>query len=128
LADYDVRLALLEVPGVQRIITMGGEVRQYEVAVRLDALAAYGVGLGQIESAIERSNLNFAGGFIVTGAQELTIRGLGRLRTLDDLGNVRVATVAGRPLLLKQLAEVREGSAIRRSAAAMNGRVKIGRA
>jgi cobalt-zinc-cadmium resistance protein CzcA len=125
LADYDVRFALLGVPGVQRVITMGGEVRQYDVAVRLDALAAYGISLGEIERAIERSNLNFAGGFLVTGAQELTIRGLGRLRTLEDLGNVRVATVAGRPLLLKQLALVREGSAIRRSAATTNGRVTV---
>lgn len=125
LTDYDVRFALLGVPGVQRVITMGGEVRQYEVAVRLDALAAYGIGLGEIERAIERSNLNFAGGFLVTGAQELTIRGLGRLRTLEDLGNVRVATVAGHPLLLKQLALVREGSAIRRSSATINGRVAV---
>jgi len=125
LADYDVRFALLGVPGVQRVITMGGEVRQYEVAVRLDALAAYGISLGEIERAIDRSNLNFAGGFLVTGAQELTIRGLGRLRTLEDLGNVRVATVAGRPLLLKQLALVQEGSAIRRSAATINGRVTV---
>ena len=125
LADYDVRFALLGIPGVQRVLTMGGQVRQYEVAVRLDALAAYGVGIGEIERAIERSNLNFPGGFLVTGAQELSIRGLGRLRTLDDLANVRVATVAGRPILLKNLALVREGNAIRRSAASLAGRTAV---
>ncbi len=125
LADYDVRFALLGIPGVQRVLTMGGEVRQYEVAVRLDALAAYGVGIGDLERAIERSNLNFAGGFLVTGAQELTIRGLGRLRTVEDLANVRVATVTGRPVLLKELASVREGNAIRRSSASLAGKTVV---
>ncbi len=125
LADYDVRFALLGIPGVQRVLTMGGEVRQYEVAVRLDALAAYGVGIGDVERAVERSNLTFAGGFLVTGAQELTIRGLGRLRTLDDLATVRVATAAGRPIVLNQLATVREGSAIRRSSASRAGRIVV---
>lgn len=124
-ADYDVRFGLLGIPGVQRVLTMGGEVRQYDAAVRLDALAAYGVSLGDVERAIQRSNLNFAGGFLVTGAQELTIRGLGRLRDLDDLGDVRVATVSGRPVLLRHLATVREGSAIRRSSATIDDRVAV---
>jgi cobalt-zinc-cadmium resistance protein CzcA len=125
LADYDVRFALLGIPGVQRVLTMGGEVRDYEVAVRIDALSGYGVGLGDIEEAVRRSNLNFAGGFLVTGAQELTIRGLGRIRTIEDLAEVRVATVHGRPVLLKQLADVREGSAIRRSSAAVGEAVAV---
>jgi cobalt-zinc-cadmium resistance protein CzcA len=125
LADYDVRFALLGIPGVQRVITMGGEVRQYDVAVRLDALAAYDLGLSDMERAIARSNLNFAGGFLVTGPQELTIRGLGRLHTLEDLRTVRVATVSGRTVLLRQLADVREGNAIRRSSVTLGGRVAV---
>lgn len=124
-ADYDVRYALLGIPGVQRVLDMGAEVRQYDVAVRLDALAAYGVGMEDIERAIERSNVNFAGGFLVTGPQELTIRGLGRVRSLADLADVRVATVRGRPVLLKDVAFVREGSAIRRSAASVARRAVV---
>ncbi len=125
LADYDVRFALLGIPGVQRVLDMGGEVRQYGVDVRLNALSAYSVGLEDIANAIRRSNVSFAGGFLVTGPQEISVRGLGRLRTLDDLGNVRVATVAGRPVLLKQVAIVHEGSAIRRSAASVNGKTVV---
>lgn len=125
LADYDVRFALLGIPGVQRVLDMGGEVRQYDVDVRLNALAAYGVGLSDIQQAIKRSNVNFAGGFLVTGPQELSVRGLGRLRDLNDLSNVRVATVDGRPVLLRDLAVVREGSAIRRSAASLNGKIVV---
>jgi cobalt-zinc-cadmium resistance protein CzcA len=124
-ADYDVRYALLGIPGVQRVLDMGAEVRQYDVAVRLDALAAYGIGIGDVARAIARANVNFAGGFLVTGAQELTIRGLGRLRTLDDLAAVRVATVRGRPVLLRDIAAVEEGSAIRRSAASLGGRTVV---
>ncbi|HEV2085848.1 MAG TPA: efflux RND transporter permease subunit, partial [Gemmatimonadales bacterium] len=124
-ADYDLRFALLGIPGVQRVLTMGGEVRQYDIAVRLDALAGYGLGVGDVQEAVQRSNLNFAGGFLVTGAQELTIRGLGRIRTIEDLANVRVTTVNGRPVLLKQLAVVREGSAIRRSSATVGGAVAV---
>ena len=125
LADYDVRFALLGIPGVMRVLDMGGEVRQYHVAVHLNALAAYRVGLDDIASAIRRSNVSFAGGFLVTGPQEVTVRGLGRLRTLDDLANVRVTSVGGRPLLLKDVATVEEGSAIRRSAASLGGRVVV---
>ena len=124
-ADYEVRFALLGIPGVQRVLTMGGEVRQYDVAVRLDALAAHGVGIADIERALGRANLNFAGGFLVTGAQELTIRGLGRVHTLEDLGRVRVATVGGRPILLRDVAVVREGNALRRSAASLAGRTVV---
>jgi cobalt-zinc-cadmium resistance protein CzcA len=125
LADYDVRFALLGIPGVQRVTTMGGEMRQYDVALRLDALAAYGVSPGDIERALERANLNFAGGFLVTGPQELTIRGLGRLQTLEDLGEVRVATIGGRAVVLRQVADIAEGSAIRRSSVAIGGRVAV---
>lgn len=125
LADYDVRFALLGIPGVQRVLTMGGELRQYEVAVHLEALAAYGMSLEEVEKAVRKANLNFAGGFLVTGAQELTVRGLGRIQTVDDLGNARVGTSGGRPVLLRQLADVGEGSAIRRSSASIGDRTVV---
>jgi cobalt-zinc-cadmium resistance protein CzcA len=121
IADYDVRVALLGVSGVQRVLNMGAEVRQYNVEVRLDGLNRYGVDLREVEKAVQRSNVSFAGGFIVTGPQEITVRGIGQLRSLAELSDVRIATVKGRPVLLRDVAMIREGSAIPRSTASIAG-------
>src|ERR671933_487190 len=114
LAEYDVRYAVLGTPGVLKVTTMGGEQRQYEVAVDPTRLAASGFTLDEVVRAVASANVSFSGGFIAEGAEEYFVRGVGRIDRLADLRKVSLGTHNGVPVLLEQVADVRIGSASRR--------------
>jgi len=110
LADWVVRQRLLTIPGVAQVFTMGGGRKQFQVLVDPASLASYGVSLAEIEAALEESNANVTGGYLSSqGPQELLVRSLGRLRSIDDLKELVVKIRDGRPLLLGQVAKVAEG-------------------
>jgi len=106
LADFTIRPRLLAIPGVAQVIPMGGEVRQFRVAPQPTALRALGITHTQMETALAQFGTNTGGGFTDQYAREYLIRNLGRTMSLDDLRNMVVATVANRPVYLRQVAEV----------------------
>ena len=106
IADFTIRPRLLAVPGVAQVIPMGGEVRQYRIAPLPSALRALGVGYEQIEQALRQFGTNTGGGFTDQNAREFLIRNIGRTTSLEDLRNIVVTTIEGRPILLRQLANV----------------------
>ena len=106
IADFTIRPRLLAVPGVAQVIPMGGEVRQYRIAPLPSALRALGVGYEQIEQALRQFGSNTGGGFTDQNAREFLIRNIGRTTSLEDLRNIVVTTIEGRPILLRQLANV----------------------
>ncbi len=103
-ADFTVRPRLLSIPGVAQVIPMGGEVRQFRVAPHPAALRALGVTYEQVERALAQFGTNAGGGFTDLYAREYLIRNIGRTTSLDDLRNIAVTTVNGRPVLLHQVA------------------------
>ncbi len=113
LQDWTIRPRLRTVDGVADVNSLGGEVRAFEVAVQPERLAHYGLGLDEVEQAIEASNRNAGGDRINREATTLLVRTVGVLRSLDDIGKVVVATRAGTPVLVKDVAEVRLGSLTR---------------
>ncbi len=114
-ADWVVRQRLLTIPGVSQVFTMGGERKQYQVLVDPDAMLRLGVTLEQVETAVAASNQNGIGGYLDRqGPSELLVRSLGRLQSLDDLKKVPVTIRAGRPVLLSQIADVKEGAQVKR--------------
>lgn len=119
-ADYLIRYKLQTVPGVIRITSHGGERRQYEVALNPDRMRAYSISHHQIMEAIEESNLNFSGGFLTGAATEMDVRGLGRINSLEDVANVVVTVRGGVPVRISDVAEVKDGSAVRRGIARVN--------
>ncbi len=124
-ADWQLRYTLLNVPGVAEVLNMGGLVRQFQVTLDPLALRAYGVRLAEVEAAILAGNENAAGGFLSTGPTEYTVRGVGRLSTVEDLRQVVVAERGGLPLFLGDLAEVADGTAIRRGIASKDGQERV---
>ena len=108
-ADWTVRRRLLAIPGVAQVVPIGGEVRQYQVLVRPEMLRAYGLSLGAVLEAAEQSNRNASGGVYRSGGQEVLIRGLGRARSVEDIGRTVVESRGGVPVLLQDVAEVRIG-------------------
>ncbi len=108
-ADWEVRKRLLAVPGVAQVIPIGGEVKQYQVLVRPEALRAYDVTLHEVVQAASGSNRNASGGIYAASGREVLIRGLGRARDLDDIGKTVVAVRGDAPVLLREVATVEIG-------------------
>jgi HME family heavy-metal exporter len=114
-ADWIVRQRLLTVPGVAQVFTMGGERKQFQVLTDPDAMTRFGVTLEQVEQAVRESNENGTGGYLDRqGPSELLVRSLGRIQSLADLEILPVAMRNGRPILLSQVAHIREGAQIKR--------------
>lgn len=112
-ADWTIRRRLLAVPGVSQIIPIGGEVKQYQVLADPARMLATGVTLDEVLRAAEGSNENASGGVYMDRGQEYVIRGIGRIRSSDDIASTVVAVRGGIPVLLGQVADVRVGAAPR---------------
>ncbi|MCE5315319.1 MAG: efflux RND transporter permease subunit [Armatimonadota bacterium] len=125
IAEWQVRYNLLTVPGVAEVLNTGGKMRQYRVTVDPNKLRSYGVKLSEVEEAVQSGNENASGGFISTGPTEYTVRGIGRLNSVEDIGNTVVSERDGVPLYLKDISEITDGTAIRRGIASKNGRETV---
>ena len=110
LQDWVVMRQLKLVPGVAEVVTLGGLIKQYEVNPDLAKLRDYKVTLQQVFTALERGNANAGGSYLEQGRQQYLIRGIGLLRSADDIGNIVVAERGGVPVLVKHIAEVNVGS------------------
>jgi CzcA family heavy metal efflux pump len=111
-ADWTVRRRLLGVQGVAQVVPIGGGVRQYQVEVDPDRLRRHDVTLEEVAHAIETSNQNTTGGFAIRGPQQNLVRGLGRLRSTDDLERVVITTREGTSITVGQVAKVEIGPAV----------------
>ena len=113
-AETTVRRRLLAVPGVSQVIATGGDQKQYEVIVEPARLGGYGVTLADVEEALSAANRNATAGFQVSEGQEYLVRGVGRFTTISDIGAVVVRAQGQTPVLVRDLATVQEGTAIKR--------------
>jgi cobalt-zinc-cadmium resistance protein CzcA len=108
--DWVVERQLRLIPGVADIVTMGGLIKQYEVNPDLGRLRDYKITLQQLFSSLDRGNSNVGGSYLEQGQQQYLIRGIGLLRSADDIGNIVVASRNGVPVLVKNLADVSIGA------------------
>ncbi len=86
--DWVVRPLLRSIPGVAEINSQGGYVKQYQVLVNPDRLRGYDITLQQVYEAISSNNANAGGGILPLQAEQYTVRGVGLIRTIDDIGNI----------------------------------------
>jgi len=121
LADWVVRQRLLTIPGVAQVVTMGGGRKQFQVLVDPSLLLRYDISLAEVEAAVQASNSNATGGYLNQGGNELLVRSLGRIQSLDDLTSVVVKATGDRPVVLGQVARVAEAAQVKRGDASVNG-------
>ncbi|WP_223608896.1 CusA/CzcA family heavy metal efflux RND transporter [Chryseobacterium sp. OSA05B] len=122
--DWIVRRQLNGTPGVAEINSFGGELKQYEVGVNPDRLKAMGVSISDIFTALEKNNQNTGGAYIDKKPNAYFIRGIGFVTSLEDIKNISVKNETGSvPIFIKDVADVRFGSAVRYGALTYNGKV-----
>jgi cobalt-zinc-cadmium resistance protein CzcA len=110
LEDWTVERALKMAPGVADVVSRGGFIKQYQVNVNLTRMKAYGVTLQQVFVALGRGNANAGGNYLEQGEQQYLIRGIGLLRSPDDIGSIVVSEHSGTPLLVRDIADVSVGA------------------
>lgn len=107
--DWLVTREIKQVPGIIDVTTFGGTTRQYQVVVDPNKLRALNVTLTQVINAIQNSNANVGGDYLTLGAQNVNVRGLGLLKTVDDIQAIVVAERNNVPVLVGDVATVRRG-------------------
>jgi cobalt-zinc-cadmium resistance protein CzcA len=113
LEDWVIAPQYRSVPGVADDSAFGGGDMQYQVLLDPLKIAALGLSVTQVQAAIAANNSNGGGGFYSQGGQFFYVRGLGRLRTLEDIGNIVLSVHDGTPILVKDVAQVKIGIAPR---------------
>ena len=126
LQDWHISYQLRTVPGVSEVASIGGFVKQYQVVVDPNKLAAYNLPLARIKSNIQMSNQDVGGRVIEMAETEYMVRGLGYIKNVADVENIVVGTdTRGTPILVKDVALVRLGPELRRGVAEGNGQGEV---
>ena len=119
--DWIIRPQLKTVPGVAGVDTIGGFQKQYHVQPDPAKLIGLDLSFGDLATAIESNNVNRGAGYLEDNGEAYVVRSTGRLESMQDIGNVVVATRGGVPVRVKDIAEVKIGRELRTGSASENG-------
>jgi cobalt-zinc-cadmium resistance protein CzcA len=108
--DWVVERNLRSVPGVADIVPFGGLIKTYEVGPNLARLRYYGISLQQLFTALGRANGNVGGSKVTQGSQQYLIRGVGLLRSAEEIKTIVITAHNGTPVLVKDIADVTVGN------------------
>lgn len=125
LQDWTLKFELKTVPNVAEVASVGGMVRQYQVVLDSPSLRALNITHQQVVSAIQDANQEGGGALLEMGEAEYMVRTSGYLKKLSDFANVVITVRDGVPILLSQVATLREGPEIRRGVAELNGEGEV---
>ena len=124
-ADTVIRRRLLAVSGVSQVTPTGGAQKQYQVLVSPAKLKNYDLTVGQVEEALRQGNRNTSAGFRVAGGQEYLIQGIGRISRTEDIADTVVTSRGATPVLVRDVAEVRIGEALKRGEGSHDARPAV---
>jgi len=124
--DWYVRYQLYSVSGVAEVASVGGFPIEYQIDVDPNKLRAYGVTLGEVFSAVERSNSSVGGRIVQKANSEYLVRSVGWIRSLDDVRNIVIKSMGGTPIYVSSVATVQLGSSLRRASLEKNGNEAVG--
>src|SRR5712671_5897080 len=109
LQDWVVERKLRIVPGVSDVLTLGGKTKEYQAEIDLNRMMSLGLTLPQVINAISTSNANVGGRTLSIGEQSVNVRGLGNVRSLEDMGNIVLTQQNGVPVLLSDISKIQVG-------------------
>ena len=125
--DWFLKYELSAIPGVSEVASVGGFVKQYQVNVDPTKLASYNIPLSMVTMAIKKSNNDVGGRLMEMGETEFMVRGLGYIKSIDDLKNIAIGKdkSTGTPVYLKDVANIDIGPELRRGLADLNGEGEV---
>jgi cobalt-zinc-cadmium resistance protein CzcA len=111
--DWTIEKQFKSVPDVVGVASFGGPTREYQVRVDPNKLVAHGLSLGQVEQQLSTNNVNGGGSFIEAGLQQINVRAVGQVKTVDDIRRTVLTAKNGTALRIRDIATVEEGAKIR---------------
>ncbi len=125
LEDWIIRPLLKGTPDVVDVNSIGGFVKQYQVIVDPGLLRKYDLALHDVFMAVANNNANAGGNILEKGSEKYIVRGIGLIKTLQDIENIVVKEAHGTPVYVRDVAEVQIGHAVRHGAAVVNGKREV---
>jgi cobalt-zinc-cadmium resistance protein CzcA len=123
--DWVLSPLLKNIPGVNEVNSFGGYIKQYHVNIDPDKLQAYDLALAAVGDALRENNLNVGGNILERGERQYLVRGIGLLQSVGDIGAVVLKTSRGTPVLLRDIAEIGIGQAVRQGGAVQDGKDEV---
>ena len=120
ISDWQIRPRILALGGVASVVSMGGEVKQYQVLLDPDRMSAYHVSVVEVREALQKANINVPGAFLQTPGQEYIVTGTARIQSLDDVRDTIIKFVKGTPIFVRNVAQVKLGAEVKRGDGAFN--------
>lgn len=124
--DWNIKYALQAVPGVAEVSSVGGMVREYQIDIDPETLRTYNITIPELVKTIRESNLDVGAGTIEINRAEYVIRGIGFIKSIDDLKNAVIKSVNGVGITIGNIARVGSGPALRRGALDKEGAEVVG--
>lgn len=125
LAEWVLRPRLMTIPGVAQVISIGGGLKQYQILVSAEKLNRYQLSIDQVDKELAQISQNTTGGFLETEGQEFLVRNIGIIESLDDIKDTLIGLHFGRPVLVKDIAEVKEAPRLKRGDGSFNGKPSV---
>lgn len=122
LEDWVIEPKIRSVQGVADVVNFGGGIKEYKVLTKPDLLKNYNLDLNQVYAAISANNANTGGGYIEHGDEALVVRGVGLLKTADEIGEIVISSNDGIPVRIKDVAEISVGPQPRLGIVGMDNR------
>lgn len=124
-ADWFVRPRLMTIPGISQVVVMGGQLKQYQILVSSEKLQGKLISLEELKHALAEISQNTTGGFIDIGEKEFLIRPLARVESIEDIENSAIGMHFGKPVFVKDVAEVKLGAKFKRGEGSINGKHSV---
>ena len=122
LQDWSIRLILRTAPGVDDVMSWGGQERQYQIVLDPQAFAKYGLTFKEVLETVGVNNRQVGGQYVDIGQEQFLVRGLGLVKNETELGEIVVKTVNGTPVYLRDIAKIQQGGALRTGAVTRDGK------
>lgn len=123
--DWIIKRQLAGTPGLAEVNTFGGELKQYQILIDPQKIFNYNISIRDVIEAVSNNNANAPGAYIEHKQEQYVVVGEGIAKSMSDIENIIIKSTDGTPVFVRNIAEVKEGSAIRQGAVTLNGKSEI---
>lgn len=125
IAEWVLRPRLMTIPGVAQVISIGGGLKQYQILLSAEKINRFQISLEHIDKELAQISQNTTGGFLEKGAQEFLVRNIGVVETIDDIRNTMIGLHFGKPIFIRDVAQVVEAPRQKRGDGSFNGKPSV---